>query len=193
MIVLGLDPGTRICGFAVLEISLQKSMQVLEIGAWSLGSSAMPLGQRLDVLAQSARALLRKHNPRFIGFERAVYHRNVASAMTLSEARGVLRQCIFSELDAADERLREYTPTQVKRMGGGSGASTKFALKKTMERRFSGLQETVSFDDLPFDALDALAVAFTCYLDVQRGHIHWERRSGRLQDLKEKFSKTPSL
>ena len=181
MIVVGLDPGTQRTGFAVVEVLKDRSLAVCEMGVWnllelartaeekSLGIKISPkerasVGARLEVLAVSCTALLEKWNPTIVGLEKAVTFKNVASALTLSEARGVIRLCAHQTLSSAELRIRELSPTAVKRQAAGFGGSSKEGVMKSVGRRFQGLETAIHSKLFSFDAFDALAVAWTAWL-----------------------------
>lgn len=165
MIVLGLDPGSRKCGFCVLDIQ-NSGMKILQAGTWNLmsGNAKRPLGSRLEKLAVCISELLEVHNPRLVGLEKSVAFKNIPSAMTLSEARGVLRLKIYEKLSRACERLVELSPTEIKRVATGSGASNKGAVEKMLLLRFQQLSQDAAFDAMGSDGFDALAIAWTAWI-----------------------------
>jgi crossover junction endodeoxyribonuclease RuvC len=162
MIVLGLDPGTRRCGFAVLLIKNSK-FDVMEAGTWKLAEK-LSLGKRLEQLHTNARALLERHNPHIIGLEKAVAFKNIPSALTLSEARGILRLAMFQSLEDVEQRLVELSPTQVKRSASGSGRASKSALQKIVNWRFPALQSLDGAAAKNSDTFDAVAIAWTAWI-----------------------------
>lgn len=164
MIVIGIDPGTQRTGYAVLECGAGR-IEIRALGCWELiAGKRPPLGERLESLFEQCGALLREWNPRWIGFEKAVTFKNMSSALTLSEARGVIRLAAFSALDSADQRIIELSPTSVKKEASGFGQSTKGTVRKGLALRFRNLEQFVEGADLPADAFDALAIAWTAWI-----------------------------
>jgi len=166
MIVIGLDPGIQRAGFAVLQISPQGRVTVQDMNVWNLlpkGQARPSVGERLEDLYDSAAKLFKEWNPRIIGLEKAVSFKNVASAHKLSEARGVLRLAAHLNLDQAEQRLVELSPTAVKRVSSGWGRASKHGVLKSLELRFGGLEKLVLDEGLGHDAIDALAIAFTAW------------------------------
>jgi len=165
MIVLGIDPGTRKCGYAVLDLA-SSHMRVLTFGAWNLMGKdpKRNLGERLEELHENSLLLLKEYNPRIVGLEKAVSFKSVPSSFTLTEARGVLRLALFQSLDRAEERLVELSPTQVKRAATGSGASPKEAIQKMLCMRFKELTAHADSRDFTSDAFDAVAVAWAAWI-----------------------------
>src|SRR5687767_9570500 len=117
MRIVGIDPGSQRCGYAVIDMN-GASGSIRDIGVWDLmaGSKGRPaLGDRLEKLHAHCLELLVKHNPHFIGLEKAITFKNVQSALVLSEARGVIRLAAHQKLEKAHERLVEISPTAVKK------------------------------------------------------------------------------
>jgi len=173
MIILGIDPGSIKVGFAIVDVSPKlRRPKILELGTWELlraihGERKMQreasLGERLENLAVHLKDLLEEWNPSVIGLEKAVHYKNAASAQTLSEARGVIRLLLHQNLESADKRLIELSPTMVKKVASGAGSASKEGVLKSMKLRFPELQEMMQNSDFHFDAFDALAIALTAW------------------------------
>jgi crossover junction endodeoxyribonuclease RuvC len=169
MRIAGIDLGSQRTGFALIE-SQGNELRVLDLGTWDLLSKSKErdaVGIRLEKLHRQSSLWLRLHNPDIIGFEKAVAFKNIPSALTLSEARGVLRLAMFQNLASSEKRLVELSPTAVKKASGSGGLASKEAVLKALCMRFSGLQEIMLKNSLPPDAFDALAIAFTAWLQVR--------------------------
>ncbi len=149
--VLGLDPGTRRAGFAVLELAGGT------VKSRALGSLTVPAGwpllRRLARLGQEMDALLRKHRPDEVSVEQGIYAQNVRTALVLGQARGVLLYAAAS----AGIAVHEYSPREVKRAVSGNGNASKEQVQG-MVRRLLGLSRTPGAD-----AADAAALAL-CHL-----------------------------
>lgn len=164
MKIIGIDPGTRYCGFAVLEVA-GTQVKIADIGVWDLvGREKIPLGVRLEQLHREAGAFFQKWNPHLIGLEYAVHHKNVKSAMVLSEARGILRLAAHQKLDQAEARIKELSPTAVKKHAAGWGNSKKEDVSRILSFRFQGLKEFLDDANFRLDALDALGIAWTTWI-----------------------------
>ncbi len=178
MILIGLDPGTQRTGYAVLKVDSRplSQFELIEVGAWDLlklsGSKSddrSSLGIRLELLYQLSEELFEKHNPRWIGLEKAVAHKNIPSALKLSEARGVLRLAAYKSLASADSRLIELSPTQVKKDASGFGVASKSDVRRVLLLRFPQFSKQLSADKhLLADAYDALAIALSCWVSTRR-------------------------
>ncbi len=160
MIVLGLDPGSRVCGYAALQILSPGKQEIIELGSWEFASK-LPFGERLEQLHDRVAQLVDRLNPRWVGLEMAVAHKNVNSAFKLSEARGVIRLALHQKLAQAEDRLLEISPTAVKKSATGLGISDKSQVQKVLRFRFPELQTLATEDNaLSHDAFDALAIAW---------------------------------
>jgi len=165
MIVVGIDPGTQKTGYAVLKMEPGR-YSIVDAGAWRLvrGSARPVLGVRLEELFDRVTELFEKWNPRLIGLEKAVAFKNIGSALVLAEARGTVRLAAHRALDRAESRLIEISPTRVKRSATGSGGSKKASVERVLGYRFPELSRLTS-GELPHDAYDAIAIAWTAWLD----------------------------
>ncbi|HEX5820828.1 MAG TPA: crossover junction endodeoxyribonuclease RuvC [Solirubrobacterales bacterium] len=148
MIVIGIDPGTANTGFGVVRTSGER-MAALDGGVIETASD-LPVEQRLGRLHESLGELIRWHEPKAMALEDLFFGKNVASALSVGEARGV------AMLAAAKHDLPcfDYTPQAVKKAVCGSGSAEKGQVQK-MVATLLGLPEPPS----PDHAADAFAVA----------------------------------
>lgn len=169
--ILGIDPGTRKAGYCVIQLSgaNTQSLKILEWGVWNL-NDRLSLGERLEILFTEASSLLKKWNPQIVGLEKAVVFKNVPSALTLSEARGVLRLAIYSELAEASQRLVELSPTLIKKSTTGRGLATKEEIKRSLGFRWGLNFASETLKNFSADAFDALAIATSAALVHNRQH-----------------------
>jgi crossover junction endodeoxyribonuclease RuvC len=148
VIVIGLDPGTANTGFGVVRVSAE-SMVALDGGVIETPAD-LPVERRLAQVHESLAELIRWHEPRAMALEELFFGKNVASALSVGEARGV------ALLAAAQEGLPcfDYTPQAVKKAVCGSGAADKGQVQR-MVASLLGLPEPPA----PDHAADAFAVA----------------------------------
>ena len=144
--VLGLDPGSRITGYGVIETTPD--------GARYIASGAIRAGngdftRRLQDIYQGVAAIVAEHRPGEIAIERVFIHRNPDSALKLGQARGAALSATFG----GTARLYEYSPREVKLGIVGTGAADKEQVLK-MVCALLGLEGR-----LGHDAADALALA----------------------------------
>lgn len=151
MIALGIDPGTAVCGFGVVELQ-HGTLRLVDAGVVRTPSNASD-ADRLQALHAALAALIRTHQPERIGVERLFFQRNVQTAMTVGQARGVA----LLAAAAAEVAVDEPTPNEVKQAVCGHGAADKRQVAGMVERLLG-----VSLAGVPDDATDALAVAIGC-------------------------------
>jgi crossover junction endodeoxyribonuclease RuvC len=111
----------------------------------------------LHIYSQVA-ALLKQHPPSHIAVEKLFFSKNISSAMSVSEARGV----ILLLAEQLQIPVTEYTPNQVKQAITGSGRADKRQMQE-MIKRLLGLREIPK----PDDAADALSIAL-CHIHILR-------------------------
>ena len=148
MIVIGIDPGIANTGFGVVRASGEQ-MVALDGGVIEIPSDLSP-EQRLVRLHDSLAELIRWHEPKAMAIEELFFGKNVASALSVGEARGV------TMLAAARHALPcfDYTPQAVKKAVCGSGSADKGQVQR-MVASLLGLVEPPA----PDHAADAFAVA----------------------------------
>jgi crossover junction endodeoxyribonuclease RuvC len=151
VITLGIDPGTAICGFGVVELR-GGGVRLIDAGCVRTPSDATD-GERLRQLHAALAQLIAEHRPERVGVERLFFQRNVQTAMAVGQARGI------ALLAAAQASLPidEPTPNEVKQTVCGNGSADK-AQVAVMVQRLLG----VSLGGVPDDATDALAIAIGC-------------------------------
>jgi len=118
--VLGIDPGTAILGYGVVESESSRSHRLLECGTLTT-SGRDPLAARLRVIHDGITALIARHTPDAVAVESAFYGRNVRTTVVLSHARGV----ILLAAEMAGVEIAEYSPASVKKTIVGKGAALK--------------------------------------------------------------------
>lgn len=161
MRVLGIDPGTAICGFGVVERNGSR-LQVIDYGVLTTPAHT-PMPDRLTTLYHGLVDLIEKYQPERVGVEELFFNKNVTTAITVAQARGV----ILLAARLAGLPVSEYTPLQVKQGIVGYGRATKHQMI-VMTMRLLGIREKIS----PDDAADALALAI-CTLLQERQAERW--------------------
>lgn len=154
MKVLGIDPGSTVTGYGIVELDGSTTRHI-DNGGIHLSSSE-PLPRRLSAIYRKISALLDAFAPDIVAIESIFMAKNVASIMKLGQARGAAMVAVAN----ADIPIAEYTPMQVKQAITGYGAATKEQIQK-MVRAMLKLPD-VAFED----ASDALAIAI-CHCQSQ--------------------------
>lgn len=151
MRILGIDPGTGILGFGVIEVGLRNQASMVDAGVVrTKAHQAEP--ERLEIIFDSVNEIIESANPTVLSIERLFFARNVTTAMSVSQARGVV-------LLVAQKRglpIFEYTPLQIKMSLTGYGRADKKQVQE-MVRLLLNLKAIPK----PDDAADALAAALT--------------------------------
>jgi len=166
VLILGLDPGSRHTGYGLIDAKGDK-LQALAHGRISC-RPAQPLEQRLRFLHDELGAILLQWQPEAVALESLFHGINSRSLIVLAQARGAL----LASIAAAETRLVEYSPAEVKSAVTGNGRADK-----TQVQRMVSLLLSVPLEDLNADSADALALAI-CY-SHRRG---MERISERIKN-----------
>ena len=156
MIILGIDPGTAMLGFGVVERTGTR-LRAVDYGVIKTPPN-LPLPARLESIYLALNDLIELHHPALIGVERLFFTKNVQTAFAVGQARGVVL------LSAAqhDLEIREATPNEVKVATAGHGSAAKEQVQR-MVQAILGLAEIPE----PDDAADALAIAI-CVANRER-------------------------
>lgn len=148
MRILGIDPGIAIVGFGFID-KMGNKLVPLQYGSIQTKAHT-ETALRLKDLYDSMQSLIEKYQPDALAIEQLFFNRNVTTALSVSQARGVLLLAgVQSGIDIA-----EYTPLQVKQAVVGYGKAEKHQVQE-MVRMFLGLSAVPK----PDDVADALAVA----------------------------------
>lgn len=185
--ILGIDPGTRVVGYACLEVATADARaagaavplalrasnvvragggshdaRLLAAGVLRLGGRDDAIGARLHALATQFRALVRDLQPTEVALEEAFHGKSVQAALRIGEARGV----VLAEATGLGLDVHQFAPARIKRCVTGNGAADKSTVA-AMVKQFVRPSEAALVDGLPADATDAVAVAWTRY-EVRR-------------------------
>ena len=149
--VLGIDPGTGICGFGVVSFTTHKQPRMVTAGVITTPAHT-PLADRLFDIYESLNQIIDETHPDEVSIEKLYFNQNITTGITVAEARGV---CI---LVAKQHNLpiAEYTPLQIKQTLTGYGRAKKKDMQEAV-RVYLNMAQIVK----PDDAADALAAAIT--------------------------------
>ena len=149
MRILGIDPGSRITGYAVVELR-GVALGYVECGVLELDADA-PVATRLCEIREQLDLIIRELRPGVVAIEDVFIRENPRAALKLGQARGVALACA----GAAGLEVHEYPPATVKQAVVGRGNATKEQVQY-MVRALLGLRGVPRVD-----AADALAIAIT--------------------------------
>lgn len=149
--ILGIDPGTGILGFGVVDFQIGKPLKMITGGVISTPAYT-PIEVRLEEIYNGLKEIIKETNPDEISIEKLFFSKNVTTAISVAQARGV------AILVAQQSKIpiAEYTPNQIKQTLTGYGGANKKQMQE-MVRSTLNLVEVPK----PDDAADALAAAIT--------------------------------
>lgn len=149
MRIIGIDPGTGILGFGVIDSSAQGGFKLVDAGVIKTPVRQAD-SKRLKTIFEELGVIIKQHEPEVIAVEKLFFAQNVTTAMKVAQARGVV--LLLGEQNGLS--LFEYTPLQIKQAVTGYGKAEK--------RQVQEMVKTIlKLDDIPKpdDCADALAVA----------------------------------
>lgn len=148
MRILGIDPGTGICGFGVIDV-IRNKPSLIDAGVISTPPHT-PLPERLEDIYNSLSEIIDTDKPDVVSIEKLFFMQNITTGISVAEARGV---CI---LVAKQKKLPifEYSPNEIKKTMTGYGHADKKQMQEMVRLHLK--LDTVPKPD---DAADALAAA----------------------------------
>ncbi len=163
MLVIGIDPGTAITGYGLIRDDSTGNLSVVGFGVIQTPTK-MPMPERLLQLYRQLKEIILLHRPDSGAVEKLFFQRNVRTAMSVGQGRGVA----ILALAEAGVPIIEYTPLEIKQAVAGYGGADKQQIQQ-MVRVLLQLEQIPQ----PDDAADALAVAIC--------HVHSARLKGLAQ------------
>lgn len=155
--VLGIDPGTGICGFGVVSFTTHKQPRMITAGVISTPAHT-PTADRLLDIYESLNQIIDETQPDEVSIERLFFNQNITTGISVAEARGV---CMLVARKR-DLPIYEYTPLQIKQTMTGYGRANKKDMQEAV-RKYLNMKDVVK----PDDAADALAAAITHALSTR--------------------------
>ncbi|MBK5106670.1 MAG: crossover junction endodeoxyribonuclease RuvC [Anaerolineales bacterium] len=157
MLAIGIDPGTAITGYGLVRELADGSLQVVDYGVIQTpAGQAMP--DRLVQIYQQLKQIIVLHSPQSGAVEKLFFARNVRTALSVGQARGV----VLLALAESGVDVAEYSPNEIKQAVVGYGGAEKMQVQ-LMVKALLDLEQIPQ----PDDAADALAVAI-CHLHSAR-------------------------
>ncbi|MBQ3275127.1 crossover junction endodeoxyribonuclease RuvC [Candidatus Saccharibacteria bacterium] len=166
MRILGVDPGTGICGFGVIDVPKRGPIQLLDSGVIATPPHT-PLPERLLDIFNSLHEIIDLDKPEVISIEKLFFMQNITTGISVAEARGVVL------LVAGQEHLPifEYSPNEIKKAMTGYGHADKKQMQE-MVRLHLKLDKIIK----PDDASDAVAAAIVHSMFMKNGDTEHETR-----------------
>jgi crossover junction endodeoxyribonuclease RuvC len=158
--ILGIDPGSRITGFGVIELEGSK-LSYVESGCIRAGDG--DFAGRLKTIFDGVRDIVEIYGPTEVAIEQVFMHRNPDSALKLGQARGAAICAVMSK----GLTISEYTPSEIKKATVGKGNAAKDQVQHMVQAllKLPGMPQA--------DAADALAVAL-CHNHTSQTLSHLE-------------------
>lgn len=155
MIIIGIDPGSVIVGYSIINKKTAQQLEVIDFGCIITDKFATT-GERLNHIYKEVNKLIEKYKPDVMSVESVFFFKNLKTVMPVSQTKGVI-------LLAAQEKklmVYEFTPLQMKMAIVGYGRAEKKQIKQMIEKTVDisnfDLKKNSRNKD---DAFDALGVA----------------------------------
>lgn len=148
MLAIGIDPGTAICGYGLVELEGNRLIPI-KYGAITT-TKDMPSEARLLAIYDGLLAIIDEYKPQLMAVEQLFFNKNVTTAISVGQARGVIL------LTAAKRNIPivEYTPIQIKQSVVGYGGADKEQVTFMVQKLLN-----IRTKPKPDDVADALAIA----------------------------------
>jgi crossover junction endodeoxyribonuclease RuvC len=156
MRIIGIDPGTGILGFGVVDFKDGKA-KMIDAGVIKTPAHT-PLDERLEDIFDNLMEIIQQTKPNIMSIEKLFFARNVTTAMSVSHARGV----VMLAGKKSGLSIFEYTPLQIKQTLTGYGRADKKQMQEMVK-----LHLNLKITPKPDDCADALAAAITHSLMVK--------------------------
>ncbi len=177
-IILGIDPGTLMMGYGIIEIS-QARLTMREMHTLKL-SPRLDNYHRLQLIHEKVTSLIQEFRPQEFAIEAPFFGKNVQSMLKLGRAQGVAIAAAMS----AGIPVTEYSPRKVKQSITGNGNADK-------EQVWKMLQHYLNIKEAPkyYDATDALAIALCHHF---QGQMPISKAAKTVSSWEEFAKKNPS-
>ena len=149
MKILGIDPGTKNCGYAVIE-KIGRDLKLIEAGFIKIKTTV--LQEQIVEMTEGIDLIFKNHKIDEVSIEDMFYAFNPKTVIKLAQFRGAISLKILQNFG----NFSEYTPLQVKQAVTGNGKATKEQVA-FMVKRLLGIKKEIK----PLDITDAIAIALT--------------------------------
>lgn len=149
MKILGIDPGTRNCGYAIIEKN-DRDLKLIEAGLIKIKTTV--LQEQIVEMTEGIDLIFKNHKIDEVSLEDIFYAFNPKTVIKLAQFRGAISLKILQVFG----NFKEYTPLQVKQAVTGNGKATKEQVA-FMVKRLLGIKKEIK----PLDITDAIAIALT--------------------------------
>ncbi len=176
--ILGIDPGTNIMGYGVLQTCGSRSANLLSMGILDMRKLKSPY-EKLQRIFMRTLELIDEYKPDELAIESQFYSENVQSMLKLGRAQGVaIAAALFRNMT-----INEYAPLKIKMALTGNGSASKEQVADMVRRFLHIPQEQMQ---VKLDATDAVAVAYCHFLQLGKPVTH-----GKYSGWKDYIEKNP--
>lgn len=156
MVILGIDPGTAITGYGIVS-NKSGNLEMIDFGCINTSPKTI-MPDRLVEIHSGMNRIINKYKPDVVACEELFFFKNLKTAITVAQARGV----VLTSARLGKIPVAEYTPLQVKQAISGYGRADKKQMQKMVK-------VILNLDIIPEpdDAADALAVAI-CHASSEK-------------------------
>lgn len=165
--ILGVDPGTNVLGYAILEIH-NKTLTVLHLGVIHFKKDEEHQ-YRLERIFTQLQKIISDYLPREMAIEAPFFGKNVQSMLKLGRAQGVAMAAAITK----GVPITEYSPKKIKQVVTGNGNASKEQVSAMLSTTLG-----VNLQDQILDATDALAAAVCHYYSTRNGSAASSAKSG---------------
>ncbi|MCD8476720.1 MAG: crossover junction endodeoxyribonuclease RuvC [Sulfurospirillum sp.] len=162
MFILGIDPGTRNCGYAILQ---KEKNRLILVEAGLIKIKEKILQHQIMELVEGLDTILKHHHIDEVAIEDIFYAYNPQTVLKLAQFRGALSLKILQVLG----NFSEYTPLQVKKAVTGNGKAAKEQSWTFMVKKILGIKQEIK----PLDITDAIAIAITTPKGFKRLFVYF--------------------
>lgn len=156
-IILGIDPGSNVLGYAFLQVHGKKKPRVITMGILDMRQKENQ-AEKLAHIFEELQRLIQLYEPTDASIEAPFYGKNVQAMLKLGRAQGAAMVAIAHQ----GLQLEEYSPRSIKKAVTGNGAATKEQVARMLVHVVDG-----HIDPKWLDATDALGVAFCHHIQTQ--------------------------
>ncbi len=158
MIIIGIDPGSHVCGYGILQL---ENNRIVAAGCDIIKiDSTLDLAERLAVIYSEIDQIIDEYKPDIAAVETIFYGKNIKSAFTLGHARGA----ILLALAQRKIKIVEYSPREVKKSVVGNGNASKEQVEYMVKKILK-----IDIKPETQDATDALANALCLFNKIKLG------------------------
>lgn len=186
MLILGIDPGTQILGYSLLDTD-GAAPRIVAMDVLYLKNIA-DFNVRIRRIFESTVRLIDAFHPDHLAIEAPFFGKNVQSMLKLGRAQGVAIAAAISR----DLSISEYEPSVIKQHITGNGNATKQQVATILASILNGDSRNTPFEiqnPQYYDATDALAVAYTCHLHLSNPIADIQQQLAPAKSKRHKSSK----